>query len=110
MIKCRIHIKNEGGYMDTDVFVEIKLSCLPPIGSILWLTEQERKKLQKMATKNLDIAKRYAPEWFYMKSYNCENPQKENLKDLSFDDASTVTDILFSRNRKVVDIEISSAS
>lgn len=106
MIRCRVHIKNELEYMDGDVFVEVELPCLPPVGSILWLSNQERKVLERMATKHTNIARRYAPRWFYGDSHSCSNPKEENLKDLSFSDANKVTDILFSKNREFVDIEI----
>lgn len=106
MIKCRIHIRCGGDYMDKDVFVEIKLPCLPHIGDTIFLGEKLINKLEKMATKNVKVASKYTPDWFYRDSLNIVYPSKKDLKNLSFSDANTIKDILFRSDSEFVDIEI----
>ena len=102
MIKCRVHIYCEGWYMDEDVFVDVKLPCLPRIGDTLFLSTKHQMKLEKMARKTMQIAWGYVPDYFYGKE-----PKKENLKYLSFSEVMIVKDIRFLSNSDIVDIELS---
>lgn len=92
--------------MDEEVYVNISLPFLPPVGSILHITDEMQLQLEAMAKSSLDIAQRYAPKWFYGKSRNCDEPKDENLEDLSFSDALYVTKILFKANCDIVELEI----
>lgn len=106
MIKCRVHIENRHNYMDRNVFVEITLPCLPPVGSYLSLNEEHLDKLEEMVKSDLNIAIAYAPKWFYGKSFGISNPLLEDLENLGFDDAGKVSSISFRANDEFVDIEL----
>ena len=106
MIKCRIHIFNKEEFMDQDVYIEIMLPCIPQVGNNLDLSFELLYELEKKAKKHLEIAGRYAPHWFYGKSFDCENLKDENLQDLSFDDANTVKSVGFMANCDYVNIAL----
>jgi hypothetical protein len=105
MINCRVHIKNGNAYMDNEVFVPCTLPALPRVGDSLHGIDTET--LQKKASKNLEVAKRYAPQWFHGKSHGCRNPKRENLKDITFEAATVVSSVCFTCDSDIVDIEVS---
>lgn len=107
MYKVKIYVKN-GFSWDDDVSIKIKIPLIPKIGDSLYLNYRMLRKLEKMATSKLEIAQRYAPDWFYGGSVNITHPTKENLNDLCFDDLLIVSDIGISANDKYIAIELKS--
>lgn len=106
MFNFKVHIYNEDNMMDENVYVNIRLPFLPPINSVIHLSDESVKQLEDMAKASLDIANRYAPRFFYGKSTNCYIVKKENLKDLSFSDAIYVKEIRFKENIDVIEFEL----
>ena len=108
MIKCKIHIGDGDVYMDKEVCIEIELPCLPHRGDSIWLDEAQKLELEQKAKSSVDVARRYAPTWFYHKSRGIEyhEVKSSNLKDLDFSDAKTIGDMMFKGNSKFVHIEI----
>ena len=104
MIKCKIYITNDNVYMDADVSIDIKLPCVPQIGSTLYLDEEQSLQLLNKAKSSLEIAERYAPKWFYGHSYNVEEVKEENLVDMGFDDATHVKAVSYNANSEIVEI------
>ncbi len=104
MIKCRVHILNDHVVFDEDVFVEIEIPYLMPIGSMLFLNEKI-EELEAKAKKSREIASRYHPEWFNGGDYDVEF-KKANINNLSFDDAKVVTQIAYVFGKDYVSIEI----
>lgn len=107
MIKIRVHIETEDLYMDDRVYKEIILPSVPRVGD--WVSIN-KDVLHEMACSSLDIAKDYR-EWMYGKSsdrvmdYNYRIT-KEDLENLSFDDAGPVKSVCFREGNDYVDIEI----
>lgn len=106
MINIRVHIHNNNSFIDDKVFVDIKLPFVPKKGDTLYLTQEHKDSLKAQAISSLDIAKRYAPKWFYSGSSNCKNPTEENLKDLAFDDALYVHCVSYFADSDIVHLEI----
>lgn len=104
MIKCRVHIDSQYVVFDRDVFIEIEIPCIMPIGSILYLG-RKIEELEAMAKKSRDIASRYHPEWFYSGDQDIEF-EKANIENLGFDDAMVVTNIAYYLGNDYVSIEI----
>ena len=106
MVKVRVHIAGEGLFMDKNVFVEISLPAVPRIGDSFHLIEDMIDHLEKMAKSDIDIACQYFPKWFY----RCPLGEKIfngcDLEDLSFSDAVRVSDVLFTANSEIIDIEL----
>lgn len=107
MIKCRIHILNEERYLDGNVFVDILLPSLPPIGSTLHIGEQLKNELENKVKSNVLIAVVYAPKWFYRVSFKSTEINEEHLSYLSFDDAVYVHEVSFRANQDFVSIVLS---
>jgi hypothetical protein len=108
MIKIRVHIESGEVYMDDRVYKEIMLPSLPYIGSFLGI---DSTTLHEKAESSLDIAKDYR-EWFYghtsIKISDDEDYEitLDDIKNLSFDDASVVKSIHFWEDEDYVSIEI----
>jgi len=105
MIKARVHIQSENIFMDKNLFIDVMLPGIPRIGETLFIGWENKNKLAEMAGKKIEIAENYL-EWFYGNSSNIEEVKKENLEDLSFADANTVTHIAYEANSNIIDIEI----
>lgn len=103
-----VHIKNENTYIDDNVYVQIELPAVPRKGEILYLDNDLKQVLEDKAKSNLEVAIKYAPEWFYGHSHNCEELKQENLTDLSFDDAIYVDSVAFHANSEIIHIELNS--
>ena len=103
-----VHIKNENTYIDDNVCVQIALPAVPRKGEILYLQNDLKQVLEDKVKSNLEVAREYAPKWFYGHSYNCKKPNQENLIDLSFDDAINVDSVAFNANSEIIHIELDS--
>ena len=103
-----VHIKNENTYIDDNVCVQIELPAVPRKGEILYLQNDLKQVLEDKVKSNLEVAREYAPKWFYGHSYNCEEPKQVNLTDLSFDDAINVDSVAFNANSEIIHIELDS--
>ena len=108
MYKIMIHIKNESTYIDVNVCVQIELPAVPRKGDTLYLDNDLKQVLEDKAKSNLEVARGYAPKWFYGHSYDCKEPKQENLQDLSFHDATNVDSVAFNGNSEIIHIELDS--
>jgi len=106
MKRVRIYIANESEFLDPDVYITIWLPSVPAQGDILFLREKKRKKLEAMATKNVDIATKYAYGYMYGKSVDKEYIDESDLKNLSFSDVHWVKDVIFIANSLFPCIEL----
>lgn len=107
MIKVRIHIESEE-FMDVNVFVDCTLPSVPRKGEVLFITDDMSEELRKKAVKSVDIARIYAPKWFYGKScgVDSEDVGVDNLINLIFVDAIIATNISYDANSELVHIEL----
>lgn len=108
MINVKVYIENEAYFLDDDVSVSFKLPAIPRVGERIFLTEQLQSQLENMARSSLDKASNYR-NWFYRYSNyvrNGDDIKENNLKDLSFDDASYVTHVVFIPDDDTVYIEL----
>lgn len=103
-----VHIKNENNYIDDNVCVQIELPAVPRTGEFLYLQNDLKQVLEDKVKSNLEVAREYAPKWFYGNSYNCKELKQENLTDLSFDDAINVDSVAFNANSEIIHIELDS--
>ena len=106
MYKIKVYINNYNQFIDSDVFVEIELPAVPRKGENLYLTEEQQEILKNKVKSDLKIAINYAPKWFYGASSGCENPKKNNLKDLDFGDAIFVDSVVFTGGSEFIQIEL----
>jgi hypothetical protein len=108
MIKIMVHIANYNTYIDENVCVQIRLAAVPRKGEVLYLSEYLQQVLEDKAKSNLEIARNYAPEWFYYGSSGCglRELKQENLKDLSFGDARYVDSVTFIANSDIIHISL----
>jgi hypothetical protein len=115
MIKIRVHIEFEEGFMDENVFVDIVLPAVPRKGDTLYLTNEMQTELENRAKSDLKIAENYAPQWFYghsgkylseIKEWKEDTLKPEHLQDLSFDDANTVSAVAFDADSDIVHVEL----
>jgi len=112
MINVKVYIEDEDNieFLDDDVSVSFKLPAIPRVGERIFLTEELRSQLENMAKSSLDKASNYR-NWFYGGSHNVRrggDVQEKNLKDLSFDDASYVTHVVYYPDDDTVYIELGS--
>lgn len=105
LVTLAVHIANDIDYMEDDVSVMVTLPGIPRIGERLFLSDQMQLLLQRKATSSLDIAQKYI-HCFYGHSNGIEEVKEENLKDLSFDEFTIVTDVLYKSNSSIVHIEL----
>ena len=103
-----VHIKNGYTYIDNNVCVQIELPAVPRKGEFLYLQNDLKQVLEDKVRSDLEIARVYAPKWFYGHSYDCEEPKQENLEDISFDDAIIVDSVAFIANSEIIHIELDS--
>lgn len=108
MIKVKIYIKSEQALYDEDVFIDALLPCIPNIGNLIFLKNEQQYELEKKAKTNLDIANKFTPKWFWGHSSRIEygDIKEENLKDLSFGDAMYVHNVVYEPNSEIVKIVI----
>jgi len=106
MKKVKIHVCNDYTFLDDDVYVEIELPTIPRIGEIVYLNDDLFNKLEKQIKSSLKKAQEYCPKWIYGKSYDCDDPKKENLSDISITDIMYVTSIAYEANSDVISIEL----
>jgi hypothetical protein len=115
MKKIRVHIENEDTFLDENVFVDITLPAVPRKGDRLYLTEEAQTELENKAKLSIKVATSYAPLWFYghtsiylskIKEWKEDTLKPEHLKDLSFDDANTVSGVAFDANSDIVHVEL----
>lgn len=111
MIDIRVYIENQNIYMEDNVFVDIKLPCVPRVGDQLILGRNFLDELECSAKYSLQVLSNYAPDWFYGKSYqDLENNEWEvkdkHVNDFSFGDAIRVTHVEFRANHNTVYIEL----
>jgi hypothetical protein len=103
---ARIHIDNNWDYMDDEVYVEMDLPYPLHVGNTLFLKEQSLKQLQKMATANCEVARKYFPDWFSGKSWKAESIEQADMKDLNFKEAWVVKEVSYMEGNPFVDIEL----
>jgi len=108
MYKIMVHIRNENTYIDDNVCVQIELPAVPRKEDVLYLDHDLRRILEDKARSSLDVARRYAPKWFYGHSSNCKEPKEENLIDLMFDAAMYIDNVSFIANSDIIHIELDS--
>lgn len=106
MFTIRVHVQNESVFMDDAVHAEIKLPSIPRKGDYIQLSDDTIDFLRDRAVSSLDTAKNYFPRWFYGKYRDNDTVTKENLKDLSFEDAMLVVEVQFNEGEDFIDIEI----
>lgn len=106
MYKIRVHIRNKAVLIDEAVFIDIELPSIPRKGEIVFLDEKLIEELENKAKSSLINSKSYAPKWFYGTSYDCNDPKKENLIDLSFIDAKFVDSVSYRANSDIVHVEL----
>lgn len=108
MIKVKIYIKSEHALFEEEVFIDALLPCIPNIGNLIFLGNEQQNELEKKAKTNLDIANKFTPKWFWGHSSGIEygDIKEENLKDLSFDEAMYVHNVVYEPNSEIVIIVI----
>lgn len=106
MIHISVHIANEIDFMPKDVSVIIRLPSVPRIGERLFLSKEIQSQLEDKARSSLDIAEKYI-NYFYRFSHGINEVKEINLKDLSFDEASLVSDVVYESDCETVFIELS---
>lgn len=109
MINVRVYIRDEVEFLDDDVSVSFKLPAIPRVGERIFLSEELQSQLENMARSSLDKASNYR-NWFYGHSHYVRfghDIKENNLKDLSFGDASYVTHVVFRPDDDTVYIELS---
>lgn len=107
MIKVRIHIKNENtGSFDNRVCVNVELPASPRKGEVIYLSAELRGQLESKVRANLNVAKDYAPKWFYNASFDCREPNQKDLENFGFDDALFVCSVAYKPNSEVVLVEL----
>ncbi|WP_321514943.1 hypothetical protein [Marinifilum fragile] len=104
MLKVRIFVKNENVYKDDNVFIDVQLPSVPRKGETIFLSEESYAELESKAKGNLEIAKRYAPKWFYGESFSVETPTEKDLDNLSFGDMMYVCDVFYIANNEIVNV------
>lgn len=111
MINVRVYIEDEIDFLDDDVSVSFKLPAIPRVGERIFLSNELISQLENMAISSLDKASNYR-NWFYGYSHYIRNGhdiKENNLKDLSFGDASYVTNVVFIPDDDTVYIELGSS-
>ena len=106
-MKIKIYIKNSSDYfLDGDVCVITNLPSVPPVGGIVYLGDYIVEALESKATARIEVACRYAPEWFYCRSCNIQKKdvKEDNLKDLSFADVMYVHDVVYIANDEYISL------
>jgi hypothetical protein len=108
MIKVRIYIKSDYSLYEEGVFISVLLPHIPSKGNVIYLDNKQTSELELKAKKNLDTANKFAPTWFYNGSSNIKygDVKKNNIKDLSFDDAVWVYNVVYKPNSKIIRIII----
>ena len=101
-----VHIKSESNFIDDNVKIQIELPAVPRVGETLYLDECSKGLLEALATYTCKIAKHYFPKWFYGNSYGCKKLKRNNLDDLSFDDAVNVVSVTYKENSDIIHIEL----
>lgn len=94
MIKFRVHIYNEGTYIDENIYVDIMLPAVPCVGGCLYLSDEHYEVLRDKAKIASKDDENY-PEW-YDKRFN----------DYSFDCAIIVKTVHFNADSEIVHLEI----
>ena len=105
MIKFKVFIYTDperDNFLDKDVSINIELPSVPQVDDILYLKRKHFSVLEEKAKSSLEIAERYAPEWFYCHSSGVKDVKKENLKDLNFEDAMYVKEIVYTADDEFV--------
>ena len=109
MINVKVYIEDQDGeFLDDNVSVSFKLPAIPRVGERIFLSDELQLQLEKMATSSLEIAENYR-NWFYGGSNNVrkgDDIKENNLKDLSFGNASLVSHVVFRPNDDTVYIEL----
>ena len=103
MVKCRIHIENDGGANDDKVYVDIELPAAPRVGEILFLSGKHQLSLEEMGKKDMKNLN------YYLKWFSGASEYKhieENLKEFGFDDALLVSSVIYSSEENFMRIEI----
>lgn len=104
--KVRIHICIGGADYNEGLYVDASIPYVPVKGEVLYLSDKILEELKQQIIDYPNRAKDYAPEWFFGSSYDCTDPKKENLKDLSFADAIFVDHVWYDANENRVSIVI----
>tara|TARA_R110000851_G_scaffold296023_2_gene451062 strand:- start:13374 stop:13700 length:327 start_codon:yes stop_codon:yes gene_type:complete len=104
MVKCRIHIENDGGANDDKVYVDIELPAAPRVGEILFLSGKHQLSLEEMGKKDMKNLKVFYKKWFSGASEY--KHIEENLKEFGFDDALLVSSVIYSSEENFMRIEI----
>ena len=53
---------------------------------------------------NLEVAKKYAPKWFYGEPFSVETPREKDLLNLSFGDMMYVYEVFYIANSDIVNV------
>lgn len=107
MIKISVHIENNELDCDPDVSYLIELPQVPQKGDVLKLGKEIFEKLELQARKSVDVAQKYAPDWFFFKSFGEDCITNKDLKNLTFIDACFVSGVFYTPNLDIVAIEMS---
>lgn len=70
------------------------------------MSAELRGQLESKMRANLNVAKDYAPKWFYNASFNCREPNEKDLDNVGFDDALFVCNVAYKPNSEVVLVEL----
>jgi hypothetical protein len=103
MEKFRIHIENNINYIDQNVFIDIQLPSRPNKGDIIYLKESQLRKLESLATADLNIANCYY-NWFFGGKDEYGNIQEKDFEELDFGDAVHVKSICYVADQDFVHI------
>jgi hypothetical protein len=105
MIDCRIFIESNIGWDET-VTVKTDFPTVPRKGDKVTLKRDLLSRLEDQAKKSLEIASRYAPDFFYGFSTGVEAHELtlKSLDDLSFADACYVKTVEFVSGAMMVNI------
>jgi hypothetical protein len=89
-----------------EVSAMIKIVAIPREGGLLWLSDQTKRHLEKLATKDLETARYFAPNWFYGASHGVthERLKQEHLNNFSLDDLNCVHEVMYHENLEYVTI------
>ena len=107
MVKIRIHIHTPDLCCDENVYVDINLPSVPRINEVVFLDDELFLELENKAKVNLEVARFYT-EYLYGASLEVEmeDLQQKNLKDLGFEDAHYVYNVVYNSNSDIIKIEL----
>jgi hypothetical protein len=120
----RIHIKNADDYMDSRVYVDVEMPCIPRKGDMIWLNEEQEQSLRECIIResknNIEIATidyshcLFRHNYIYREAHANEiekirvkfsRLQKLDLRNITFE-ANEVDSILFNFIDNLVHIEL----